>query len=327
MKKVKYIRYGKNPAKSYLIKANELIKDPIMNNDMSNIKSFEDHLAVPGGKVWYQRLFTQASQDKTPMIILHGGPGVPHNYLNNLSQLATNNPVVLYDQLGCGKSTIKNEKKELWVLPRFVEELELLVNHLGFPTVYLFGHSWGGTLAIEYTLKNPNKVKKLILASPLISTPLWVKDTRYLLEQLPSEVLIKVIKHEKEGTIDSKEYQEATHIFYQNYLCRLKEWPDDFKYSFSHLNLSVYQTMFGPSEFTITGNLINFDRVNELHLLKMPTLITCGRFDEARPETMQEMVKLLPNAKLVIFEKSAHIAHLEEPENYLKVLSEFIAEN
>lgn len=277
-------------------------------------------------KFGIKNFFSTENRDKTPLVVLHGGPGVPHDYLRNLTQLTANNPVVLYDQLGCGKSVVTGEHPELWVLPRFVEELEILINHLGTTCINLLGHSWGGTLATEYTLKNPHKIKKLILASPLLSTPLWIKDTRYLLEKLPPEISQIITKHEEEGTLDNQEYQDATHIFYKHYLCRMSEWPEDFKYSFSQLNLSVYHTMFGHSEFTVTGNLINYDRLNDLHLLKMPTLITCGRFDEARPESMQSIVKLLANGKLAIFENSAHIPHLEESEKYLKILSEFIGD-
>ncbi len=93
-------------------------------------------------------------------------------------------PIIFYDQLGCGKSAIQKENNELWVLSRFVEELEILINHLGHAQVYLFGHSWGGALAAKYALKNSSKVKRLILASPLLSTKMWIKDASYLLEQL-----------------------------------------------------------------------------------------------------------------------------------------------
>jgi proline iminopeptidase len=293
-------------------------------NNTNVLKNSEDYLDVPGGKIWYQKFFSERSQDKIPIIVLHGGPGVPHNYLRKLSQLAVNNPVVFYDQLGCGKSAINGNHKELWLLPHFVEELELLINQLGASEIYLLGHSSGAALAIEYALKNPHQVKKLILASPFISASLWIKDTRYLLEQLPPQVVEVINKHEKEGTLESQEYQDATLIFYHHFLCRMPEWPDDFKDSFSNLNLSVYQTMWGPSEFSLTGNLKKFERLNDLQLLKIHTLITCGRFDEARPESMQKIVNLLPNGELVIFENSAHIPHLEESEKYLKAITEFL---
>ena len=285
--------------------------------------AIENYLAVPGGKIWYQKFFTKDNQDKTPIIILHGGPGFPHNYLENLASLAIKLPVIFYDQLGCGKSALSEENNDLWKLPRFIEELAILINHLGAKQVYLLGHSWGATIAAEYAIKNPHKIKKLILSSPLLSTPLWAKDTRYLLEQLP-DVSRVVIKHELDGTYDSQEYQDATLTFYQHYLCRLPEWPEALKYSFEHFNTTVYKTIFGPSEFTVTGNLSDFDCLDQLYLLTMPTLITCGRFDEARPESMQNIVKKLPEGKLVIFEKSAHVAHLEESDLYLNVLTDFI---
>lgn len=107
-------------------------------------------------------------------------------------------------------------------------------------------------------------------------------------------------------------------------MCRLDPWPDDLKDSLNNLNLEIYKTMWGPSEFTMTGNLKDFNRVNDLRNLKMPVLITCGRFDEATPQTLKKVSQKIPNGQLVIFEKSAHLPHLEEPGRYLQTLRDFL---
>jgi proline iminopeptidase len=189
---------------------------------------------------------------------------------------------------------------------------------------HLFGHSWGGALAIEYTLTHPKKVQSLILASPVLSVPLWIEDTKQLLQQLPLLTQQMIITHEQAGTTDSPEYQNAKTLF-NNLLCRMEDpLPENLQYSLDHSNHEVYQTMWGPSEFTVTGNLKDFDRINDLAKVTIPVLITCGRFDEAAPQTMQKAQEKSRNAKLVIFEKSAHVSHLEEQKKYLDTLVNFL---
>jgi proline iminopeptidase len=284
----------------------------------------EGHIDVPGGKIWYQIHTTHKTADRTPVIILHGGPGVPHNYLLNLSALKTHRPIIFYDQLGCGKSPVQESYKDLWTISRFVTELNLLTQALSIKQFTVMGHSWGGALAVEYALTYPQHVKSLILASPLLSSPLWIKDAKQLIKKLPLSTQNTIIKHEQSGTTDSAEYQEAIALYAKNFLCRMDTQPTDLAYSFAHLNYEIYLTMWGPTEFTVTGNLKDFDPMNNLDALSMPTLITCGRFDEATPKTMQQIQRKTKNAQLVIFENSAHVPHLEEPEEYLQTLAHFL---
>ncbi len=143
------------------------------------------------------------------------------------------------------------------------------------------------------------------------------------MQQLPVLTQQIIIAHEEAGSTDSLEYQDAKKSF-NNLLCRLESDPENLQYSLSHSNAEIYQTMWGPSEFKVTGNLKDFERMNDLANLSIPTLITCGLFDEASPQTMQKAQQKLPNAKLAIFEKSAHVPHLEEPEDYLNTLINFL---
>jgi len=292
----------------------------------------EGHIQTLGGNVFYKIHQAQNNTSQPPLVIIHGGPGIPHQYLSNLSALSQDRPVIFYDQLGCGKSAIKNHDKSLWcgnlALPRFVTELEDLINFLSqklsVQQFDLLGHSWGGSLAIEYALAHPEKIRKLILASPLISTPLWIENAKKLINTLPEEAQQAIQTHELAGTTDSPEYQAAKNLFDTQYLCRITPFPELLMSSCSQFNFDVYQNMWGPSEFTVTGNLKNFDRWSDLSKINLPTLITCGRFDEASPELLTQAQKLIKNSELTIFENSAHMPHLEEPENYLKAIQDFL---
>ena len=101
-------------------------------------------------------------------------------------------------------------------------------------------------------------------------------------------------------------------------------WPVEFERAYAGYSSAVYETMWGPSEFSVTGRLKSFDRSSQLGEITIPTLFTCGRFDEATPETVAWYQSLLPGAELAIFEASAHLAHLEERERYNQAVREFL---
>lgn len=284
----------------------------------------EGYAEVPGGKVWYQVVSSAKTQHNIPLLILHGGPGVPYNYLEVFKKIADERPVIFYDQLGVGKSKTFKRNKDLWNIERYVSELEALVANLQLDKFYLFGHSWGGALAINYTLKNPDKVENLVLASPLISTPLWIADSKKLLNEIGPETAKIVSILEEHGETDSEEYKDIVSQFNEKFLYRQQPWPSDLVYSFDHMNKTIYEKMWGPSEFSVTGNLKNYDQMENLKHLGMPVLVTGGKFDEATPQTLKRAVKDLPKGKLIIYEKSAHFAFLEEEDKYFRDLRLFL---
>ncbi len=283
----------------------------------------EGPIPVQGGELWFQIHSTKKTENKPPLLILHGGPGIPHNYLKSLSALGTDRPVIFYDQLGCGRSHVTEKNAHSWQLSDYVRDLEALVEHLGLKHFILFGHSFGGALATEYASKNSDKIIGLVLASPLLNTKLWIQDTKRLLKQLPQDVQEKILYHEQQGTTDSHDYQEASKAFNATFLCRLNPLPQDVKDALNAINFDIYKTMWGPSEFTVTGHLKDFDGIDHLCHLNIPILLTCGRFDEATPETLERIGEKLQKSQLVIFEKSAHLPHVEEPELYLQALKHF----
>ncbi len=280
----------------------------------------EGYVSVTGGRVWYQALNIG---NGVPLLTLHGGPGSPHDYLEPLGALANERPIIFYDQLGCGKSERPNDAT-LWQRSRFVEELDQVRQALNLGQVHLFGHSWGSMLAVDYALTRPDGLVSLILASPALSIPHWLSDMGNYRRNLPIEVQEILEEHERNGTTDTDEYQAAAMEFYQRYLCRLHPWPEPLERTLAGEGSIVYSTMWGPSEFFMTGNLLNYDCTVRLSEINIPTLFTCGRYDEAAPETTAGYQNLLPSSEIAIFEQSAHMPHLEETEHYLKVIRNFL---
>lgn len=284
------------------------------------LQPHEGYVSVPGGRVKFKVV---GSGPGTPLLLLHGGPGFPSDYLERLSALGDGRPVIFYDQLGCGRSD-RPKDTNLWHMARFVEELRCVRRELGLRRVHLLGHSWGTMLVADYMLTRPAGVESLILAGPCLSIPRYIQDVAKLREELPAEVQETLMRHETAATTDSAEYQRAGMAFLRKHVCRLDPWPREMEQSLAGMGGEVYNTMWGPSEFYATGPLKGYDRTSRLSELQLPVLFTAGRFDECTPSASAWYQSLVPGSRLVIFEKSSHMTMLEESEAYIRALRTFL---
>lgn len=282
----------------------------------------EGYIEVPGGRVWYQ--VVGPDRPGVPILCLHGGPGMPHDYLEGLSDLAQRRPVVFYDQLGCGRSD-RPADESLWTVDRFVEELATVLHALGLERLHLFGNSWGGWLALQFTLDRRPELASLILSSSPPSVTRWIADCAGLRADLEQPVREVLDRHEAAGYFSCPEYQWAITQFYRRHLCRQDPWPDCLERTFAGMNGEVYMTMWGPSEFgPVTGRLRDWDVTDRLAEIDVPTLVTGGRHDEARPAHLAVLADGISDCELAIFENSSHLAFIEEHEPYLQVVEDFL---
>jgi proline-specific peptidase len=280
-------------------------------------------IPVAGGNVWYRRL----GEGGTPVLMLHGGPGAASYYMEPLAErLAEHRSVVVYDQLGCGRSDMPDDTS-LWTVDRSVVELDQVRDALGLDRCHLLGQSWGGWLAIEYMVRGPAGIAGLVLASTSASIPQFMAEARVLIEQLPEPARTTLIELGDRGAFDDPDYLAAVDVFYNRHLCRMQPWPEAFQKSAAQMDGNqTYLTMNGPTEFDVIGLLREWDRTADLGAITAPTLITCGRYDEITPACSQTILEGLPNARLEIFEHSAHVAHLEEGGRFAEVVEGFLRE-
>lgn len=282
----------------------------------------EGYVDVTAGRVWFR--IVGADSTETPLLVLHGGPGATHDYLEPLAALADERPVVFYDQLGCGNSD-RPDDPALWTVERYVGEVGEVRQALGLDRVHLLGQSWGGALAVEYVLsRNPEGVESLILSAPLLDADRWVADQRANLAAFPDEMQEVVREAESTGDFDSPEYQDAMAAYYARHVCRTDPWPECLNRTFEKISLPVYLGMWGPSEFTCTGTLRTFSVTGRLDEVPVPVLFTCGEHDEAPPATMMYFQGLVPGSELKVFEGASHEHHLEETDAYLAAVREFM---
>jgi len=279
----------------------------------------EGYVEVPGGRVWYGSV----GQGGLPLLCLHGGPGFTHYYLEALEDLASRRRVIFYDQLGCGKSDRPGDAS-LWTVGRFVEELAVVREALGLDRLHLFGSSWGGMLAMQYVLDRRPSLDCLILCGSPASMPRWVEDCGELLAAQPPEVRETIRAHEQNGFTACPEYAAAILGFYKRHVCRMDPWPEGLERSFAEAGYDVYNTMNGPSEFTVVGTLKDWDVTDRLGEIDVPTLLTGGRYDECRPEHLADMHKRIPGSELAIIEDASHLCFAERREDYMRVVNDFL---
>jgi len=287
-------------------------------------KPNEGFARVLGYNLFYRK-FEPKGEPKGTVLCLHGGPGAPHDYILPLSDLAKKYGyrVVFYDQLGVGKSEMP-QNKYIFSVEYGVEEVEAFRKEMNLGKVNLFGSSYGGLLGIAYALKYQKNLKSLITAGGIASIPTTVREMQRMKSRLPPDVINTLQKYEGTGDLQNPEYVNAAMVFYHEYICRVNPWPEEVSYTINNISQPVYSLMNGPNEFTIIGSLMYYDVTNELHKIRVPTLVTGGKYDEVSPREAENIHRGIRGSKRVTFQKSSHMPFWEEREKYMKTLASFL---
>ena len=277
-------------------------------------------IPVPGGNVWFKRF---GGGPGLPLLAVHGGPGLPHNYISSLERLADEREIIFWDQLGCGNSE-RPSNVELWTMERSVAEMDAVIRALGLNRFHIFGNSWGGMLAQQYVLDVTSKAASLTISNSIASIPRFSDMVDRLKTQLDPATQAAIDRHEAAGTTYSAEYQAAIRTWNETYLCRQLPWPEELAEAFKGMGAEIFETMFGPSDFRIVGTIRSWDVFDRLPEIALPTLVLAGRFDECAPEHMWEMHQRIDGSRFELFESSAHMPFIEEPHRFDQVMRDFL---
>ena len=280
----------------------------------------EGRIPFGGAETWYRIVGEDERPGALPLLLLHGGPGGPHDYMEPMAELARGGRrVIFYDQLGCGNSPHPSDPGK-WTVQLFVDEVAAVREALGLDRIHLLGQSWGGMLAFEYMLTRPEGIASLIICDSLSSVPLWIAEADRLRTLLPEGVQETLLAHERAGTTASDEYKAACDVYSDEHVCRVRPYPDYVARSFDQLPNEVYLTMWGPSEFFCTGSLREWDVTTRLGEIDEPTLIVSGRHDESTPLVSRTIHQGIKGSEWEVLENSSHVPHVEEPERFLEVV-------
>jgi L-proline amide hydrolase len=281
-----------------------------------------------GWQTWY-RVTGDLDGAGLPVVVLHGGPGATHDYTLRIAGLARpGRAVVHYDQLGNGNSThLPDKGADFWSVQLFLDELDNLLDALGIAGRYhLLGQSWGGMLAAEHAVRRPAGLQRLVIADSPASIALWRSEAARLRAMLPSDVQETLAKHEATGTTDHPDYRAAEKVYNDRHVCRVVPNPPEVERTFASIEAdpTVYHTMNGPNEFYVVGTLRDWTIVDRLGQVAVPTLLVSGRYDEATEATVEPFATGIPDVRWEIFENSSHMPHVEEEEEFLRLVGDFL---
>ncbi len=277
----------------------------------------EGHVQVQGAKLSYRSF---GKPNKGTVLALHGGDGCNHEYLSPLADLAQfGYRVVVYDQVGCGESE-RPRGREYYTEARAAREVEDVRRALRLGRVHLFGHSYGGALALDAALAHPGSWRSLIVASGLASLSLFEAEQARLLSQLPKEARDALITSTERGDLTNPRYVSALEVWWRRHGCRLRVWPYEV-YRLSEL-VSDYEAHvpYGVMEERLKGWDIT-DRLPEIHV---PCLILAGQHDTITSACLRPIHRGIRGSRVVIFKGCSHTAMWEDRTRYIEVLRDFL---
>lgn len=285
----------------------------------------EGHTRIINLKNGYHVWTRQVGWGPTPILLLHGGPGATHEYLENLAQYLSPEEFSLffYDQLGSYHSD-QPDDRSLWTIERFRSEVDEVRQALGLDRFILYGQSWGGMLAIEYALTYPEQLQGVVISNMVASIGDYVRHLTLLRQQLDPALQSQMALFEAQEDYFNPRYLEMMDVLYQRHLCRLQDWPPAVTRSFERIAYDVYGTMQGPNEFVVTGTFKNWDRWDDLHRIQVPTLLMVGAHDTMDPESVREMGRRIPSAEVVVCPEGSHLAMWDDPDHYFPPLLSFL---
>lgn len=271
------------------------------------------YLKLNDGAEIYYEVFGEG----LPLVFLHGGLGFDSSYLRNvfLPLADAEFRLVFFDFRGNGKSSRRAADLE-FTFSGLSEDVEELREKLNLGRIVLFGHSLSGVIAQEYAARYSEKLAGLILDSTFITfgAEVFVEIERRVAPE-SFQILLKAFGSPFD---DDKTFAEAVETVLPSYFYEFDQQKAARFYS---------EIQFSAAAFNRSTELSGgVNTIETLLQIKAPTLITAGRHDlfgiVQSAETMREKI---PNAKLVVFEKSGHYPILEETEKYLQTTKEFIA--
>jgi proline iminopeptidase len=281
-------------------------------------------------RVWVKRV---GNNPELRVLLLHGGPGATHEYLEACDTYLPGAGVeyYYYDQLGSGFSD-QPQDPSLWEVSRFVDEVEQVRRALGLgpDNFVLYGHSWGGILAIEYALAHQQQLRGLVISNMMSSVPAYnAYAEQVLMPKMDQAALAEIKSLEAAGDIENPRYMELlTEQHYIHHVLRLPvdDWPDPVQRGFAHINPAIYVSMQGPSELGISADakLAHWDRSEDLASIEVPTLVIGAQYDTMDPAHMEMMAGRLPRGRYLYCPNGSHLAMYDDQQTYFAGLIDFL---
>ncbi|MFR3385626.1 MAG: proline iminopeptidase [Lachnospiraceae bacterium] len=269
-------------------------------------KITEGYMPYLGYQTYYRIVGERKDNGKAPLICLHGGSGSTHNYYEVLDNLADDDDrmIVMYDQIGCGNSYLDGHP-ELWNQKVWLDELDALRKHLGLDVCHIIGQSWGGMMQIAYAIDyKPEGVKSFIISSGHPSSSMWEREGLRRIKMMPQDMQDAINHALSTGDFTGEAYDAAVAEYMDRY-CNYwlgEDAPECCKRP-KKSGSESYVEGWGPNEFAPTGTLKDFEYVDRLGEIEIPSLICSGISDLCSPlRSLKTMADGIPNSKWILWD-------------------------
>lgn len=273
----------------------------------------------------FYRSFGETAAGHAPVVCLHGGPGRSHDTLLPLARLAeSGRQVILYDQLGCGRSS-RPSNPELWGFDLALREIATLRAYFGFERIHLLGHSWGGMVAQEYAVTQPAGLISMVIGSCASDLDLYLQQAWRMRAKLGDRDQAVLAEHEATGQIEHPDYIAAYRRYLDLFTCKLRPLPAEFEQSAKLANPEISRALWGPggNSFLVNGRLKGWSILDRLHLVIAPTLIIIGSDDLVTREIADLAKSHIGRSELHVVEGGSHTPFYEDLEDYVSTVSGF----
>jgi proline iminopeptidase len=258
-----------------------------------------------------------------PVVIVHGGPGLAHDYLfEPFNQLSDNYKLIFYDQRGCGKSEEFKEGQQV-TMETMVEDLEGIRKEFNLDKMNLVGQSWGALIAINYVLKNPDRVKNLILLEPAPGSSEYLQQVQQtIMKRLSKEELERLTKLSQ-----NPELRSDQNLLREFMNIRMKTYFFDSTFA-TKKNFNYFTTerikKFFSSSAMFGQYMMSYNLYDKIKAIKCRVLIIHGDYDVVPTEAIERMGKEVENSEVHIVKNCGHFVHIEKPDFYFNTIRSFV---
>jgi len=270
----------------------------------------DGYVKALGFKLYYRSF---GRPEKGTVLCLHGGPGGVCDYLVPLADLVQfGYRVVLYDQLGCGRSERPRGAK-YYTINRAVEEVEAVRRGLRLGRVHLFGSSWGGALVLGTALNYEKSLRSLIVSNGFASTALLESEWN---PHTPKKLRETLEYYAAKGDFKNPKRLAARKVLMRTQYCRLRVWPYEWFNSLEHLSEYVLELH--------DRSLRGWDVTDRLPEIKLPCLVITGEYDAIAPKCAEAIRRGVQGSKLVMFKECSHLPMWEDRVGFTEVVRDFL---
>lgn len=289
---------------------------------MSDIPETTDNLQTADGLLHYT---IQGNQRGLPIVLLSGGPGYSGNYLQPVAEkLALNDRIILPDLRGTGQSQLEAYSPATINLAVICADLDTLRENLGLKEWVVYGHAFGGMLAIEYAARYPESVKGLVLSNS------GGLDLEFM-ESFSDNYEMRLTQTDRDSLwFWENDFRKAKNpdLAWRNHF-RLEQIP----YLYDRRQIDRLMRHFPVGSFSQkTSDLLwldletNYHPVEALANFQKPVLVISGRQDPIGAATAYKIRENLSGARLIFLERCGHYPWIEQSEEYFYRISQFLNE-